>query len=159
MAKTEEVQFQERLVRALNQRMYLLDHIKTDNEHNFLVEGSTSKQYNVILTKECVSCNCVDFKKRKKICKHIMFVACRIYKRPLSSDDPNIDITDIIDSEEPIFKQLTVGDCAICFESTNNGLKCNTCTNGIYHKECIGVWLRINNNCPMCRSAWSVAYV
>jgi len=195
MNKSAEVQFKERLDRALNQRMFLLSHntetnntetnntetnntetnntetnntetnnTETNNTetneivHNFLVEGYSSKQYAVILNKECVSCNCIDFIKRKKICKHIMFVICRIYKKNLYDDDPNIDMTDIIDSNkvpESIFKQLAVGDCAICFESTDNSTKCTVCTNGIYHKECIKIWLRINNNCPMCRSIWT----
>ncbi len=154
MKKSAEVQFKERLERALNQRMFLLNHSTDNDSHTFEVEGSSDKQYTVILKKEGTSCNCIDFMKRKKICKHIMFVICRIYKKTLVSDNPNIDLTDVIDSEEPIYKQMITGDCAICFEHADKGLKCDTCTNGIFHNECIGIWLRINNNCPMCRSKW-----
>ncbi len=156
MPKTDEESFKERVERAMNQRLFLLNYKKIENDYLFEVEGSTGKSYNVIVS-ENIRCSCIDFIKRKKICKHIIFIVCKVYKIKINDDNPNINILfnfEDIDLEKSVMKQLVMGDCCICFDSTDNGEKCNTCV-GVFHGECINMWLRLNNNCPMCRTKWT----
>ena len=86
----------DRMERALSQRMYLLNSTGSENNWLFLIEGSTGTQYQINFNEQYVKCKCIDFNKRKKICKHIMFIICRILKDipllGLLDEDPNIDI-------------------------------------------------------------------
>ncbi len=160
MPKTEDESFRERIDRAMNQRLFLLNYIKRENDYLFEVEGSTGKSYNVIVS-EKMTCSCIDFTRRKKICKHIIFIVCKVYKIKINDDNPNINILfnfENIDLDKSVMKQLAFGDCSICFDSTDNGEKCNTCT-GVFHGECINMWLRINRNCPLCRSRWNNTHI
>jgi hypothetical protein len=84
-----------RLNRALSQSMYLLSITKKDiQDYSFSVEGSTSSVYKVDLN-ENLRCTCIDFKKRHKICKHILFILFRVLKIKLNSyiyEDPDINV-------------------------------------------------------------------
>jgi hypothetical protein len=176
----------ERIDRALKQRMYLISaEMISDREWIFMVEGSTGTNYKVKFG-ESMSCMCIDFKKRKKICKHIMFIIGRVLNnRQLLNDldsDPNVcicenfktfsqdlikklgkrsDIKDpdpLVDSGLSGFKEDDM--CTICFEgfsAKESITKCTICTN-LFHKACIDLWLskKTMGTCPLCRSTWSV---
>jgi hypothetical protein len=74
-------EIQERLDRALSQRLYLLDAKKiAHNDWNFTVEGSTGTSYNLKFNETGMTCACIDFKKRKQCCKHIYFMFVRVLK-------------------------------------------------------------------------------
>ena len=96
------------------------------------------------------------------MCKHIIFVLCKIYKIKIDNDDPNINVLRLLENarnnttcdETITIKPLVVGDCCICFDPIEDGKKCNTCV-GVYHNECINLWLKINKNCPMCRTRYN----
>ncbi len=159
MAKTAEQSFKERLDRALNQRMYLLDSRREESNYVFQVEGSTGTPYNVTIS-DNLKCTCIDFKKRKKVCKHIMFVICRVYKQNLVSDDPDVNMLHVFEGTEgleasslSLTKTIITGECSICYEDIDNGEKCRVCV-GTFHKGCIKVWIKQKSNCPMCRSIW-----
>jgi len=155
MPKTQNTPFEERVERAMNQRIHLMNYSKNDLSYMFEVQGTTGSTYNVEIS-NCIKCSCIDFKIRKKICKHIIFIVCKVYKLKIFNDDPNINILsnfDGIDLNNCVMKQKSAGDCAICFDSTDDGKKCNTCI-GIFHQECINIWLKINRTCPYCRGLW-----
>src|SRR5437016_13385833 len=81
-----------RLDRALNQRLYLLNDeqksqkLQTNqdqkqDEFSYEVLGSTGSVYKVVLSVN-PSCNCPDFLKRSKRCKHILFILHRYLGLP-----------------------------------------------------------------------------
>lgn len=49
--------------------------------------------------------------------------------------------------------------CSICYEDLESSESfgdvdtCTVCKNG-YHKDCIAIWLRNKDTCPMCRNIW-----
>ncbi|XP_021894479.1 RING-H2 finger protein ATL66-like [Carica papaya] len=46
-------------------------------------------------------------------------------------------------------------ECVICLEGFADGEECkilNDCNHG-YHKPCVDKWLKIHNQCPLCRSS------
>lgn len=164
----------ERLNRALNQKMYLLDKTPVEKGYEFMVEGSTGTNYKVSILSGSsldekppqgnLKCTCPDFYRRHKLCKHILFIVCRVYKSAhllQNTDDLNVDLIQrgidfSIDNREPTTIDSTVEmDCCICYE-TITGLKqkCSTCS-GVYDSSCINMWLSRNKTCPCCRSRWS----
>tara|TARA_R110002050_G_scaffold104197_1_gene213572 strand:- start:679 stop:1917 length:1239 start_codon:yes stop_codon:yes gene_type:complete len=72
-----------RISRALNQRLYLVDRevVEKDKKEIFKVLGSTGNLYTVNIQTHC-SCNCPD---SARMCKHIIFVFCRVLKVPRKS--------------------------------------------------------------------------
>lgn len=47
---------------------------------------------------------------------------------------------------------LDYDDCSICMEPFKNKKKINeTICKHTFHEECINQWLKVNNNCPLCR--------
>ncbi len=140
--------FKERVTRAMEQRMYLLHHEKKGDVYEFNIEGSIGTPY-IVTVSTSLKCSCPDFNRRNKICKHIIFIVHKVYKINITDDNPKINLL-------ANFNKLDLNhleDCSICFDSTYNGKKCNICT-GVFHSKCIGIWLRINKNCPICRSKW-----
>ncbi|XP_024521244.1 mitogen-activated protein kinase kinase kinase 1 [Selaginella moellendorffii] len=75
-------QVQERMDRAVEHRLYLIDKdIETDcSRGSFVILGATGNVYNVTLDKN-PSCDCPDFG-RCYTCKHILFVLLRVVKLP-----------------------------------------------------------------------------
>jgi hypothetical protein len=117
MPKTDEESFKERVERAMNQRLFLLNYKKRENDYLFEVDGSTGKSYNVVVS-ENINCSCIDFIKRKKICKHIIFIVCKVYKIKINDDNPNINILfnfENIDLEKSVMKQLVAGGLLYLF--------------------------------------------
>lgn len=84
------IPLRERFVRAMGQRMYLIEKTKVDleaqNEVNsnnqlthfwkFAMLGSTGNVYTCSLTEQ-PTCDCPDFCRRQDMCKHLMFVLLR----------------------------------------------------------------------------------
>jgi hypothetical protein len=53
--------------------------------------------------------------------------------------------------EEPTTPQCTGKTCSICLETIySNNLQCLPCAH-IFHRECVGRWLRQTPECPECR--------
>eukprot|EP00929_Paragymnodinium_shiwhaense_P011559 TRINITY_DN11744_c0_g1_i2.p1 TRINITY_DN11744_c0_g1~~TRINITY_DN11744_c0_g1_i2.p1 ORF type:complete len:349 (-),score=42.55 TRINITY_DN11744_c0_g1_i2:55-1101(-) len=78
----------DRIVRALEQRLYLLERQPPDDgEAVFAVLGSTGNVYHVTLGTQ-PSCDCPDFLRRRASCKHLLFVMIRVLR--LETDDPRI---------------------------------------------------------------------
>ena len=171
-----------RIDRALNQRMFLLDaqYSIVDN-WNFKVMGSVGKNYDIVLNPRKVSCTCFDFKNRRRICKHIYFIVGRIaqdrntlYK--MGNDintnvfSLNSNLTEILISrltkridhpdKKKEKKEVSIdNDCSICFEEIKNSIsQCGTCKKH-FHDECISMWLQRKKNCPLCRGSWSIKKV
>jgi hypothetical protein len=67
--------------RGINQRLYLIETIITNNEYQkqYVVMGSTCNIYTVSIDKS-PECTCPDYKQRHKRCKHIYFVLARVMK-------------------------------------------------------------------------------
>jgi len=175
-------QFNKRVERALSERIHLLD----EDNYNYIVQGSREVNYQVKFTDKCVSCTCPDFIRRNKLCKHIIFIIYKVYKQNIIDigNIKNIDDTENIDSPNKNFLDLLkknnnnknenenenknknikdflvkfIGSCAICFDDVDDGYndnKCRICV-GIFHSDCIRRWILNKNNCPLCRSKWSL---
>lgn len=174
----------QRLERALSQRMYLISAINADSEENlwnFEVEGNVGIIYNVEFNTHKMSCTCIDYTARKKVCKHIYFIIGRIMNDielvNQIGEKTNISIFNIrgnlseklnlvlnprlnIHKKEETDEEIAPdGHCTICFEEFKNSQEtvnnCGKCHN-FFHKECINIWLKRapNCNCPLCRSPW-----
>ncbi len=79
MKKTYD--WQSRLDRAFNQRIYLMPDSLTmcnENEFRFKVMGNTDNVYDIELSKKRISCSCPDCKSHGNFCKHLMFVLIRV---------------------------------------------------------------------------------
>jgi hypothetical protein len=115
---------------------YVSDRIKRSStiklmevaEDYFKVYGSTGKIYTITKT-EPETCDCFDYTKNKKPCKHIYFIL-RLNLEPRNEE------------------------CSICFDDLDNlPFVCRQCKHG-FHQNCISEMEKISKkkNCPMCRS-------
>jgi len=82
-----------RLERALNERLYLIERRDAsetspsglvNHRHLFEVLGSTGNVYTVAVSR-LPSCTCFDFRERKQICKHLLFVYIKVLRLPRDS--------------------------------------------------------------------------
>jgi hypothetical protein len=162
-----------RMIRALNQPMFLISaEYKPVDMWYFTIQGFSGADYDVVLTPEEMSCTCPDFKKRKKLCKHLYFVIAKIAndKKSLKRLD---EITNIFEINTKLTNQLkkrlqkrieeqTIDDddndelteCVICFEDIKKcqrDVSCTKCKH-TFHKTCIERWLQNKENCPLCRT-------
>jgi hypothetical protein len=164
-----------RMKRALGQPMFLLsaEYSHTD-EWNFVVQGYSGTDYNVILTPSKMECSCPDFQQRNKLCKHLYFIIGRVGKErgllEKLNETTNIftikpEFTNILtkrltksDCDNKTEDTKNCEDCSVCFEPMlNRQLVSNCCTcKNKFHKSCINRWLRAKNNCPLCRSHWEI---
>ncbi|KAI7880321.1 hypothetical protein K492DRAFT_76399 [Lichtheimia hyalospora FSU 10163] len=70
---------QERLERALEQRMYVVNRTLLHDHHiQFHVLGSTGNYYTVDITKT-LKCSCYDYRYRRVHCKHLLLVLARVF--------------------------------------------------------------------------------
>lgn len=71
----------DRISRALNQRLFLID---SETDEIYYVQGSTGSEYRVYSKLDIenrllrYSCECMDFKIRRNICKHVIFILMRV---------------------------------------------------------------------------------
>ncbi len=108
------------------------------NEDNFKVYGSTGKIYTITKTEPDLQCNCIDYKKNKRYCKHIYFILLNVYKSTNRLEEP---------------LQPRNEECSICFEQLDKPIVCKTCKHG-FHNLCIHEMEKVSkkSNCPMCRT-------
>ncbi len=161
---------EDRINRALKQKMYLLD-IK---DNSYVVEGSSGVNYLINLSDKKATCNCQDFIRRRLMCKHIMFILIRVYKNNIFNYSVYQNFTSMCNSKllykEKLYKEnvlentententVSIEQCLICFENTDkNSTKCKTCVT-VCHNSCLNIWLKNKNTCPMCRSIWKKEY-
>lgn len=45
-----------------------------------------------------------------------------------------------------------IEDCSVCFEDIKSCENIKLNCGHIYHKKCIGEWMKLNSSCPMCRA-------
>lgn len=48
--------------------------------------------------------------------------------------------------------------CSICHEKLDSDTTKTNC-NHIYHKNCLDIWLKNNNSCPLCRNSLSTSKI
>lgn len=99
----------QRIERALNQRLYLLEMSRHEQSvaATFAVLGSTGNVYSVVFSHQ-PSCNCPDFMRGNCCCKHILFIWLRVLR--CAQDDPMIWQNALLTSElesvlEPFFRR------------------------------------------------------
>ncbi|CDH61417.1 ring finger domain-containing protein [Lichtheimia corymbifera JMRC:FSU:9682] len=74
-----KAEVQERLDRALSQRMYVVSRIQRNDHHiQFHVLGSTGNYYTVDITNK-MKCDCFDHRYRRLHCKHLLLVLARVF--------------------------------------------------------------------------------
>lgn len=157
--------------RGMSERIMLIEHNKIDFGYKFLVIGSSSKSYDLILTTiEKPSCTCMDYKMRKYNCKHLYF----LFNKILRLDNPDkwntfsietitqkiqeIDIR--LDLLNYTYKDININndECGIClneFEEIEKISKCPTCNNGI-HAICWTKYINFTKKeiCIYCRNIY-----
>lgn len=99
----------QRIERALNQRLYLLEMSRHEqgSAATFAVLGSTGNVYSVELSHQ-PSCSCPDFMRGNCCCKHILFIWLRVLR--CAEDDPVIWQNALLTSEleavlQPFFRR------------------------------------------------------
>lgn len=145
--------FQDRVLRALSQTMFLLPPVARDpdsGQWSCRVESARSVgAYDVELGRDEFSCSCPDFQKRRCACKHLIFVVARC---GMLEDKPEVYVPYFIEAEarhsvwadvdaslqqalrahvesaaEEVKEEEESSDsCFVCFESLSSGglLKC-----------------------------------
>lgn len=68
-------------------------------------------------------------------------------KRIKYNDNDANDVNNVM-----IVDENNCNTCSICIEHILESDKMNTSCNHIFHKECLEKWLKINNQCPYCRT-------
>lgn len=142
-----------RVQRALKQRIYLLGR----DGLQFTVHGSTGSRYKVSIGQLGSRCNCFDAK-RGHFCKHQIFCHHRVLRLDLK------DIRFVYDDETlERLKEVNVvkqrfGECPVCFEDVEQDGEeplwhCQVECGNSAHQDCIDMWFKGHNTCPMCRAA------
>ena len=160
--------------RGLKERIYLLNAEYNDNTWNLEVKASSKRIYKIKLDNTCAKCSCIDFKVRKKVCKHMYFILARIIN--FNNINEVQDISDNIENISNLLKEKLSNviidndnndnnnyqydkndNCCICFEEFGDESleQCKSTCNNFFHTECINLWLTQNNNCPLCRTSWN----
>ncbi len=162
---------QDRLNRALSQRLLLFpDSLKVVNEDEFRVTivGTRGDLYRVFIN-ATPECDCMDFQRRKSICKHILFVYHKLLH--LDSDtitELNYPLQGRVlkawilrlserqnephESKRKDWKEQE--ECPICLEAfveSEQLLYCAKTCGTNFHKACLD---RVRSQkCPMCRGS------
>lgn len=179
---TPSIATQERLQRALSQRMFLLDEVSKGEESRlYRVLGSTGNVYKVVVARE-PSCTCPDAKKGFA-CKHLFFVMVRVlrcdrdapivYQRGLLGVELRalFERADSNRWQPPEANQATKkaylaatgrapeappppdGECAICFEPLDGKLaRCQMHCKKALHDQCFQKWRRAAGSRVSCPS-------
>lgn len=165
----------ERIERALKQTMFLISAQKNEKKWDFVVEGTRGINYDVCFSSKGMTCECPDFEKRGRNCKHMFFVIGRIAQMNLGkfeSDQSDFNVFELFPNlietlEKVLIRRLDTthqdeiltskDDCCVCFESMEKGslVDCRMCKN-LFHDSCMTQWLSnaARNNCPLCRTSW-----
>jgi len=169
---------EERKSRGLTQNIYLIDIITEKTQKTFEVMGTSGSTYNVKITNR-PECSCLDYKNRRRRCKHIYFVLMRIMGLPeIASDEPYFsnlqletmykNMSEVIDklrdkkvigNNTGIVEQKPTDDlCPICLDNLENGEPLDYCQYGCgksVHVECFSMWvMRKKSVCVFCSKEW-----
>jgi len=172
----------ERLQRALEQRILLVDQeLKSATEMWFKVLGTSGTTYKVVVS-EHQSCTCPDYTRRNKKCKHIYFVLRRVLnasdtlvgKEQLTVDElkqlfsgPKIIPTATTMLQEQkgneVERRPLDEECPVCYEPMDQKkediIYCFTTCGYNMHLSCYKRWHNTSrhttNQCPMCRTVWN----
>ncbi len=70
-----------RIMKVSLERMFLIHRFRSQGymREEFHVSGSGGNVYNVVLDRQ-VSCSCMDFSLRRKVCKHLLFVYIKVLR-------------------------------------------------------------------------------
>ncbi|MCJ1388772.1 hypothetical protein MMC18_001622 [Xylographa bjoerkii] len=173
----------EKLNRAAEQRMFVLDRVRQGTEEapeeTIEMAGSTGNIYHVSINK-LPSCTCPDNRKGNQ-CKHIVYVLHNVLKAPedlqyqlafLSSElrvifsqaplPPSQDSGKENDPDHPSNRKSIDGDCPICFTELDADDKdilfCRAACGNNLHRECFEQWARSQAGktvtCVYCRTPW-----
>ncbi|KAL2816104.1 hypothetical protein BJX63DRAFT_388270 [Aspergillus granulosus] len=175
--------FQERLERAVTQRMFVVGETVAGTaeapEMTFDIVGTTGNLYKTSIGKE-PTCSCPDGAKGNQ-CKHICYVLVKVLKAPahlqyqlafLSSElceiyrnSPLRHVKKIAEEPEKDGKRKPVeGDCPICFmefePSKESIIWCRAACGNNVHATCFQKWAATQNSqgvrCVYCRTPWQV---
>lgn len=165
-------QLNAKIKRAMKQRIFLLNAKYNNEEWKFHVQGTTGNIYTLKMCKGNQTCSCPDFIQRGSICKHIIFIVCRVAQctenlRKLKNNDVFESIPDLnaklVNRLSRRIKEKTINqennytdDCIICFEELGlvpDKNKCKVCKI-VYHTKCLNRWLTVNKSCAQCRTKW-----
>ncbi|GAB7351973.1 hypothetical protein MBLNU459_g2499t1 [Dothideomycetes sp. NU459] len=176
------------MFRATTQRMFVIDrtrHVNEDCPHStpdcpmetVVLAGTTGNIYTVNIT-HVPSCNCPNFIKGNKQCKHILYVLVKVLKAPgnlmyqaafLTSELRKIfnkagplPSSSVSEEDKDGKRKPVEGDCPICCEelSTDAGtiVWCKAACGNNLHKSCFDRWAAAKGvdrvTCPYCRTAW-----
>jgi hypothetical protein len=169
------------LTRALSHTMYLLSALHAvEDDWNFLVRGTSGKNYYVHFSPQRFACDCKEFKKNNSNCKHIYFIIGRVLgdvnlmfavgmglaPEELFDSRRNFNLSmelrllsSLVEKKErEAAKNCRIGeggDCVICTETMKGDRvwACNQCKQTL-HAACVAKWtqMRRENICPLCRN-------
>lgn len=159
-----------RLQRGKNEKIYLL----SAEDNKFKVFAQSLKEYTIKIeklenNKDKMTCTCMDFVMRKKTCKHIYFLVCKIAKceSKIVHLNKHLDVIkkSIFDNIKKIkhneeIKEIEYNKdemCSICYDELgeSNCIKCESSCENYFHNNCMSMWLKKANTCPLCRTIWS----
>jgi hypothetical protein len=168
--------------RALTQRMFALDRVRTNDnpEHpseTISLAGTTGNVYTIVVDK-VPSCDCPHAKKGNQ-CKHIVYVLSRILRAPAELEYQlafiSSELRDIFANAPPLPSETASndaqdgnrkpieGECPICCddfesESAESVVYCKAACGNNIHKGCFGQWAATKAGqtitCPFCRTPW-----
>src|SRR5438552_8999562 len=170
---------EERKARGLTQNIYLIDIITERTQKTFEVMGTSGSTYNVKISNR-PECSCLDFKNRRRRCKHIYFVLMRIMGlSETASDEPyfsNLQLEAMYKNTSKVMRPLrgeqtnelqdkvtveqkpTDDLCPICLDNLENGEPLDYCQYGCgksVHVECFSMWvMRKKSVCVFCSKEW-----
>jgi len=161
-----------RLIKALNEKMFLLSNIQNEDEWIFNVRGQSTNIYEQHLSSKKFSCSCPDHQTKHTFCKHLLFLVVRVGKqfdlgalliqRPKTlwkkngfdtcSKSWSKCLSHLVKTCETI-ESSDDDICAICYDDIgiDNLVECSNSCHNKYHKLCIDKWLEKSKTCPLCR--------
>lgn len=162
----DDVADQQRYYRATHQNLRILseENIGPNRIYYYLL-GSTGAKYHIDFNEanSNITCTCPDFVKRKRRCKHIIYLLIHRNRSGLVPLTPALATKDV-HTKSVVRKALDTNECPICLDSFTNATDATYCKHGCgnnIHIECITMLksynIANNNNttvCPMCRCVW-----
>lgn len=136
--------------------------------------GSHGKPYTTEVGAK-LYCSCVDFRFTKRPCKHLYFIVTQVAQaeRLLECFEGSIDLSSETYAalDEQLVRRLRARmqegqrgvelkddtSCVICFceMETHDPLEdCPSCKK-YFHSQCLAMWKKHNNSCPLCRAAFA----